>query len=668
MNKKFFISLSVFTSIALNASENLSEITVNDTAFEAHVKSITSTKLENLQASDVKDILKSMPSVVVDGNSRYSQKVYIRGLEDKSSNITIDGARMTGQLFHHSGDQTIDAELLKIGSIELGPNSALSGPGVINGSFVYETKDPSDFLKKGEKFGGQISTNYQSAYDRKGASVAVFSKINDKLEFVGIGNVSKDGKLHIPEKSDIKSKESELRSGLLKLVVKPNDENTFKISYNRYEDGGNRQLSGEKPGTNSEDEPYNEIVRDTYTLNHTYNPKSDLVKVETKIYSNSQKLNRDAYSEDYKESRGAAADGIINHANRTYENKVEGLDIRNKSLISNHLLTYGVDFSSEEQTKKADAFATITGGTKDGQTVNEGVDGIGKVQAYGLYFEDELDLDKLVLNIGARYDVHKLGGIYDGEFKQFSPKFKASYEVNDNLKLRLAYGRIFKGPALAETLTLSNTTVQNANSQAQTGHNYEAGFDYDLSQNLNADSSKLGFTAYTYNVDNYMHPTKNNALAPQSDIEIWGLETVFSYKKDKLGVSVSHTYSDGEETVLSTNEKKEPRTAKIHTFKFSTDYKISKQLFLNYNSEFVPGNKYKYTTDTKVERKGYGVHNIAATYKLASLKGAKINFAVDNLLDKKYIRHTAFGTYFGNSDYEAYEVGRNYKVKLTYRF
>ena len=55
--------------------------------------------------------------------------------------------------------------------------------------------------------------------------------------------------------------------------------------------------------------------------------------------------------------------------------------------------------------------------------------------------------------------------------------------------------------------------------RAQTGHNYEAGFDYDLSKALNADSSVVGFTAFTYNMDNYIHPTKNTAIANQSDIE-----------------------------------------------------------------------------------------------------------------------------------------------------
>ena len=180
MNNKLLFSLSLATCMAISATsselEKLESIQVNDTAFQEQVKSITSSTLENQQATDIKDILKSMPSVVVDGNARYAQKVYVRGLEDKFSNITVDGAKLAGQLFHHSGDQTVDAEMLKIGSIELGAHSALSGAGVVNGSFNYETKDASDFLEEGETFGGKISTGYQSAYERKMASVAVFTK------------------------------------------------------------------------------------------------------------------------------------------------------------------------------------------------------------------------------------------------------------------------------------------------------------------------------------------------------------------------------------------------------------------------------------------------------------------------------------------------------------
>jgi hemoglobin/transferrin/lactoferrin receptor protein len=674
MNNKLLISLSLAASIAIHTNaqeiEKLEPIQVSDTAFQEQVKSITSDTLENQQASDIKDILRSMPSVVVDGNARYAQKVYVRGLEDKFSNITVDGAKLSGELFHHSGDQTIDAEMLKVGSIELGANSALSGAGVVNGSFKYETKDPSDFLKDGETFGGKITTGYQSAYERKMSSVAVFTKINDKLEFLGLGNISKDGDLHIANKPANKAKSSKLTSGLGKVVFKPNDYNTIKFSYNKYQDGGNRNISGEKPGNNDQSYSYNEITRDTYTLNYEYNPNSDLVKLETTLFSNSQKLNRDSFTDDHWEKPGGiwTKDGKEIQPDRTYENKAIGFDVRNTSVIDNHILIYGIDHTQEEQSKDANGLVQIISGTKVGTTEKSAVDGKGKIKAYGAYIEDEIDLDKLVLNIGARYDVHKMGGFYSGSFKQISPKFKAAYQASQNLSLRAGYGRIFKGPSLGETLMLSDTITQDANTKAQTGNNYELGMDYDLSSNLNADSSKIGFTVYNYNLDNYMHPTKNGSLKNQSDMNIWGIETIFNYKKDALGLNLSHTYSDGTEKNLETGDKIDPRTAKIHTFKINTNYQLNQQLSLNYNSELVLGNTYKYSKTENVTRKGYGVHNISASYTLSSIKGAKVNFGIDNLFDKQYIKHTAFGTYFGDSDYESEEVGRNYKIKLSYRF
>lgn len=670
-NSQLFLSISVCTCLALNAmaeeKTNLGEISITETALESQIKSITSEKLENLQASDIKDILKSMPSVVVDGNARYSQKVYIRGLEDKSSNITIDGAKISGQLFHHSGDQTIDAEMLKIGSIELGPNSALSGSGVINGSFIYETKNPSDYLEVGETFGGKISTGYQSAYNRKSLDVAVFSKVNEQLEFVGIANLSEDNKLSIPESDDVESKKSELKSGLLKFIYKPNDENKFMLSYNRYEDGGKRQLAGEKAGDVSSNvsDPQNEISRDTYTLNYKYSPDSDLINFEAKAYLSSQQLEIEGGdNRSYWLWPDSADEPKVN-----FENKTSGLDLRNTSLLDIHKLTYGISFDKEEQSSKADGLATYTSGIKIGQTVDLSVDG-GETKEHSLYIEDEIDLDRLLLTIGARYDVHKLGGVYSGKNKQLSPKLKAQYQLSENLKLRAGYGKIFKGPSLGETMMVVYGVSSNtSNPEAQTGHNYEVGFDYDLSNSLNADSSVFGFTAYTYNVDNYMHPTKNLTLTNQSDIRMWGLESVFRYQKNALGLSLSHTYTDGIVEDLSSGDKYDHFTSNIHTFKADIDYRLNNEFYFNYNAEFVPGNKLKNSWQTEdAKRTGYAVHNISTTYSPSSLKGAKLLFGIDNLFDKKYARHTAFGTYWGSPDSGSYEVGRNFKVKLSYKF
>ena len=658
MNKKnnVLVTLSMVTALALTANANeetLGEVTVHDTAFESHIKTMTSEKLDLIQATDVKDILDSLPSVNVTGSSRYSQKVYVRGLEDKFSNITIDGARMTGQLFHHSGDQTIDAEMLKIGSIELGPNSALSGPGVVNGSFVYETKDPSDLLEDGENFGGKISYGHETGYNRNSGNISLFGKVNKNVELLGIVNVVDDGEIETPA-GNVKDKESKLESGLLKSVFKLNDDNTLKLSFNRYNDGGGRNISAEKGNaTEVTDNDFNEITRDTYTVNYEYNPNSDLVKVDAKLYYNSQEM--------FREKEGVDGDG---DGDRFYENTSEGFDLRNASIFGNHMLTYGIDYSKDEQTKKSE---------NDTNGKDNNIDGSGTLTSQGIYVEDEIALGALQLNIGARYDMFKLGGWYSGDFKQITPKFKSKYQVNDELSLRFGYGRIFKAPALPETLTLSQSDIDswNANGvKAQEGHNYEAGFDYDLSEALDADDAIFGFTAYTYNVDNYSHPTKNNALAPQYDVKVYGVESVFKYDKDKLGLSLSHSYSDGSEKSLADGSKKDPKTARIHSFKIGVDYSFSDAFKVAYSSQFVLGNTYAYKSTQNVTRGGYAVHNINSTYKISegSLKGATLNFGIDNIFDKQYAQHAAFGVYFDSETYTDYEVGRNFKVKLSYKF
>ena len=642
-------------NMSLLAEESqLSEVSVSTSAFDAQVRSVSSQQLEDEQASDVKDILKSLPSVSVSGNSRYAQKVYVRGVEDKFANITIDGAKVGGQLFHHAGDQTIDAELLKITSVELGPNSALSGPGVVNGTFKYETKDPSDFLEENEVFGGKISLGYETARERKKSSVAVFGKINDKVEFVGMGSISNDGTLTLGNDEKINNKESKLKSGLAKLVIKPNDYNTIKLAYNRYEDGGDRNISGEKVGSEDPSEDYSSINRDTYTLNYKYTPDNEYVNLEATVYTSKQYMERDALTQ-------VSGGDTINYPDREYINETKGYDLRNTSLLGLHKLTYGTDYTHEEQEVNADG---LTENVTTGIFSDNNREG-GETDNIGLYIEDEMVFDRLTFTLGARYDNYKLGGIYDGKFEQLSPKMKLKYQASENLALRAAYGRIFKGPALGETLTLGDTTVQDADTTAQTGHNYEVGFDYNLTKALDADDAIFGFNVYRYNVDDYSHPTRNDELASQGDMVIWGTETMFSYNKDKFGLTASHTYTDGEQTALD-GTKYEPQTANIHVFKAGVNYRLSNEFKANYSSQFVPGNEWEHSSGTR-ERKGYAVHDVNFTFTPNIIKDATFNFGIANIFDKAYVRHTAFGAHTTSTN-KAYEIGRNFKFEVAYKF
>ena len=673
-------SLSAAITVALTtfAAQAADEtVVVVGSALDQHVQTeINSDTLEQKQASDIKDVLNTMPSVTVDGNARYSRKVFIRGMEDKFSVVTIDGARQEGQLFHHSGDQTFDPAMLKSAEITLGGNSVLSGAGAINGSFSYETKDPSDLLRGDETVGARVKTGYQTAYERFTTNVAVYAKLNDKLQFMGIANYSEDGDLHIPGEDDVTSKQGELKSGLAKVVFIPNDANEFKLTFNKYEDGGKRQLSGEKAGALYADDEHNyhAISRDTVTLNHHYDNGSDLVNLTTDLYYNRQYMNRDALTEDYgnwDNSSGSwvfTKDGELSIPDREYNVTTIGGDIRNISWVGDHELTYGVEGYKAKQWIDS-GLGTYTSGTKAGETKNYDMDG-GTVTAYGIYAQDAFEISDFRFVTGLRYDVHELGGVFSGKYDQLSPKFQGEHQTTDNLRLRVGYGRLFKGAALPETLTMKAASdVNQADTKAMTGNNYEAGFDYDLSDLLAADHAILGFTAYQYDLDNQMHPTKNNTtLANQYDVEVWGVETVFTYSIDDFALYANHSFSDGDQTSLKNGKTSHMNKTGIHNIKAGFNYSLSNELVFGWDSRFVPGNDYTDEDGVKIERAGFGTHNIWAAYVPDFAKDLSVNLAVDNLFDKKYAEHTGFGISWGSEKYTSYEAGRNFKASVAYSF
>ncbi|MGR5122826.1 TonB-dependent receptor [Vibrio harveyi] len=662
-------------SFAAHASDE--NIVVVGSALDQLVQTeINAETLELKQASDIKDVLNTMPSVTVDGNARYSRKVYIRGMEDKFSVVTIDGARQEGQLFHHSGDQTFDPAMLKLAEITLGGNSVLSGAGAINGSFKYETKDPSDLLSKGESVGARVKTGYQTAYERFTTNVAVYAQLNDELQLMGIINYSEDGDLYIPGKDDVTSKQGELKSGLVKLVFVPNDANEFKLTFNTYQDGGKRQLSGEKAGALylHDDHNYNSLNRDTVTFEHRFDNGSDLVNLKTNLYYNRQYMERDALVEEYgdwKKVNGAwefTKDGDLSIPDREYNVTTIGGDIRNISWVGEHELTYGFEGYKAEQWIDS-GLGHYTSGSKQGQTKNYDMDG-GTVTAYGIYAQDAFEINDFRFVTGLRYDVHELGGVFKGKYDQLSPKFQGEYQTTDNLKLRIGYGRLFKGASLPETLTMKAASdVKQSDTKAMTGNNYEAGFDYDMSGLLMADDAILGFTAYQYDLDNQMHPTKNNTtLVNQYDVEVWGVETVFTYSIEDFALYANHSYSDGEQTSLKNGKKSHMNKTGIHNIKAGFKYDLTSEFVFGWDSRFVPGNDYKDEDGDKIERAGFATHNLWAAYVPDFAKDLSLNLAVDNLFNKQYAEHTGFGISWGSDKYTSYEAGRNFKASVAYSF
>ena len=239
--------------------------------------------------------------------------------------------------------------------------------------------------------------------------------------------------------------------------------------------------------------------RDTVTLQHSYDAGSDLINLKSNLYYNHQYMDRNALIDDYGDWNQVGGkwvftkNGDLSIPDRKYNVTTIGGDIRNISWVGEHELTYGLEGYKAKQWIDAGDGVYLSG-PEQGNTKKYGMDG-GTITAYGLYIQDKFEINDFTLTPGVRYDVHKLGGVYSGEFKQVSPKFKGQYQASDNLSLRIGYGRLFKGAALPETLTMKPASdVIQSDTKAMTGNNYEAGFDYDLTSALNADSALFGLS------------------------------------------------------------------------------------------------------------------------------------------------------------------------------
>jgi len=111
-------------------------------------------EIEVLQANDLADLFRGVPSVSVGGGVGLAQKIYVRGLEDSLLNVTIDGAPQRGTLFHHIGRVTIEPEILETVDVQAGPGEATAGFGAVGGAIRFRTRNAVDMLQDGRDIGG----------------------------------------------------------------------------------------------------------------------------------------------------------------------------------------------------------------------------------------------------------------------------------------------------------------------------------------------------------------------------------------------------------------------------------------------------------------------------------------------------------------------------------
>lgn len=660
---KMALSLVAILAITANSyadeqSTKLNDVTV--TSKSLGYSDVDSSKFINHQANLLSEALRDIPGVYVGGTNGFNQKLYMRGVNDRAINITIDGAKQKGNTFHHNADLLLDPELLKAANIDVGVNSVSQGAGALGGSVAFKTIDASDMLENGENFGGKIKTGYGSNNSDWSQSLTLYGKAFDRLELLGyVSNHSHD----FGESGDgyrVGGDGDDL-STLLKATFKITDKQKLSISYNKMKYSGlypYKPEFGSMPAKNKKGEYEiqklidQEYVRDTYVFDYTVN-QNEYLNLGLNAYYTKHELSRDTWATDVS---------------------TKGVLLNNKSYINfanlANTFNYGIEYY--KTTNNRNNFNKKPSAKGDEAT------------SLTLFLEDKIKWGNLSITPGIKYDkatLESMGGSginsrAKNKFDEFSSSLTAEYKFDFGLGFFAGYTELFRAPDVIEAIRLDgyDTFKSSPDLKPETGSNKEIGITYNTNISDNASiklMAKYFKTDYENLIVEYAKPgsTANVQRSNAGEATTDGIELLASLYMYDFSLSASFSKADTEYTSLNnTVSKGKTQYGDIVGRDSGDKYTLNAEYYLDnidvsfgWNSLFV--DKLKTEVETK---KSYAVHDIYASWQPSKkLKGLHVNLGIYNIFDKEYVSHTSRSTTANNRDSEP---GRNIKATISYKF
>ncbi|MDN5665015.1 MAG: TonB-dependent receptor [Psychrobacter sp.] len=622
------------------------------------------------QASHLSDFLNVVPGVTIGGTSSVNQRIRIRGLEDSNLKVTVDGARQEGKLFYHMGDITIDPDLLKQADVAVGNNSVTLGNDALGGAVAFETVDAADLLKPGQKIGAKLKAGYASNNDELLTSATVFGAPSDNVDLLAYY-----GKRDTSSGEDGEGRElfedSESESFLLKAGAYVGDDHHVGASFSRTDKEGVFPFRPDFPSRSEPPIPQ-QVKRDTYTLDHNFNPANSLIDVDTTVYQTETQILRD--------------NGIEAVSGYDWDAKVKttGVKIENTSVIDaasgRHKLIAGV----EHYKKQSDFYSA------EDRTTKLPVSGKDSAKNTSVYLEDQWQMGKLTLTPGVRYDRYEAPEFIAGgkTYDNVVGALAASYEIAPRTQVFASYTQLFNGPDLSQTIFNRDGagTVVNNDLKAEEGDNAEVGVVTTLRDLTTAnDSLQLSGKYFETNIENYIEfirsglscgPNLGNdcqgAVNKDEDYKIKGVELAADYKMNNfsMGLSYAHARSKGEDTGYSFYSQTGSGSDAGDKYMVNLAYQPTDTTELGWRSTYVAPVTQTFILRgdvTELKKPSYDVHDIFMSYSPAQVDGLKATVGVYNLFDETYASHASR---LNTADATAtdFEMGRNIKTSLTYQF
>ena len=459
----------------------------------ASVTVITKEQIKSMPAKTADELLNNVAGVYVSHRSGFitagtSNSVRMRGLGGGGESyvqVQVDGVPVND--LQTGAVEWNEFPIQDIERIEIvrGPSSALYGNNAMGGVINIITKNPGKGMHL-EASAGYGSLNTTTLGLRQSGG-------NGKLSYaLGVNSLMTDGYVEIPpeNRNDKNNADKDTKrynlSAKLRYDFDPDTSLTYSGAYYHSTQTGKYTLL----------DGFNCYAQDTMRSNLNFVTKIGAADIKATVYGSDSRSSYDSASTDMKSTESAK---------RSYFNEL-GTNLQaGFSLGQHNYLTLGTDYRHGTLDTVTDWYSKVKGDTSGGKQDN-----------IALFAQDEISLleDKLILNIGARYDWYTGSDGYqhntdakpvDASFDKvhdsaFSPKLSVLYKLNDYLNLRTAVGKAFQTPALNKiyrgTYVLSGKTyISNPDLKCETLTSYEAGTDFKLN-----DRFRLSATYFHQNI------------------------------------------------------------------------------------------------------------------------------------------------------------------------
>jgi len=722
---------SVATSLVAPVfAQDTLKITVTGTRSERSVEDIPASievfDLEDLRekgSTDLKSITRYEPGVsVVDprtnnyGGAASTGNLNIRGMSNNRVLSLQDNIRLPqgfyGVGYDYSNANTVDYFTLKTIDILKGPASSLYGSDALGGVVSFNTLTVDDILEEGETIKYEFPAKLNSANSSlSGAARVAYRDEETGISYLAVLSQSEAKELKPNGADDIYINDADISTTAALLnfnkQINPSTKIGFTVDlYDKDRDisrsSGNLS-TGYFNYTKQDSEVQQNKNRYIFSWEYDSIDQTNFIdNLKAKVYAQDYET-KDNWNEFQAQKfffgRLLNQDRDVFSRYKLTDNS-RGVDLQFGSNISNHKLTYGVDYSLTSNEYSQDKF-TVTNGVESHNyfgtqyPIKRSPD--TDTQRLGVYIQDEVAYGKTEVIYGLRFDNYQLNAFPDSTYLNYckkgsetcpvadldatslTPKIAATRNISDQLKIWGQYSRGFRAPSWWE-MQASQTNISggyqvipNPDLKPETSDSFEIGlkgdyekFNYGLTAYFNTynDFIESGVSKGTATVEGVLLDVSTTDNV--SGAEIWGIEFngEYNFTPETEGFSVIASAA----TQKGTDKENNQDLSNINPYKLvaglrytSLDERLTSELIGTYVG------KSTYNGVASYSPEAYYTVDLLAKYQVNDQ--LNLSVGINNIFDEEYYQYQNVPYRASSDSIKQYrEAGRNIQAQFKFTF